>query len=237
MNRKIVYEHDAVPIGYYDKIYKKQRGLQSKWHHQKFNLIKDKIKRNSYHLDFGCSSGTFIGSLNPTIKSIGVDIAKDQIKYAKQNYNSKNKSFKNCKLPLPFKNDYFDVITIIEIVEHCDNKENKRILNELYRVLKPGGILILTTPNYSSLWPILEKIVSIVGPIDYRDQHINRFNKKKLYKFISQKPFKSIKINSFIYFAPFFSNLSWKLSNFVENIEKLFLKLPCGFLLFGVFKK
>ena len=100
MNRKIVYEHDAVPIGYYDKIYKKQRGLQSKWHHQKFN-----------------------------------------------------------------------------------------------------------------------------------------FNKKKLYKFISQKPFKSIKINSFIYFAPFFSNLSWKLSNFVENIEKLFLKLPCGFLLFGVFKK
>ncbi len=137
---------------------------------------------------------------------------------------------------MPYKNSTFDIITVLELIEHCSEKENSFIFNELYRVLKPGGKIIITTPNYSSFWPLLEKLVSLFGSVNYEHQHINLFNKKKLYNFLSKKEFNQIYIETFIYFAPFFAALNWKLSNFIEKIEK-FIKTPFGFLLCATFVK
>ena len=67
-NEKFIYEHDSVPTGYYDRIFKMKKGIQSKWHDQKFNFVKKKMKNYKNHLDFGCSAGTFIGCLNPKKK-------------------------------------------------------------------------------------------------------------------------------------------------------------------------
>ena len=43
-NEKFIYEHDSVPTGYYDRVYKMKKGIQSKWHDQKFNFVKKKMK-------------------------------------------------------------------------------------------------------------------------------------------------------------------------------------------------
>ena len=232
------HDYEQVPLGYYDLVYKRRKGLQSKWHHQKFNFVRNKMGNNFIHLDFACSSGTFINSLNQNNLSVGVDISKKQIIYAKRNYQTKNHQFKIAKLPLPFKRSTFDTVTILELIEHCSNKENQNILDEIYRVMKPGGKLIITTPNYFSIWPLLEKIISFFGPINYNFQHINYFNKRKLYKFLSKKPFDEINIETFIYFAPFTAILSWKLSNTIEKLERFFFnKMPFGFLLCATFIK
>ena len=103
--------------------------------------------------------------------------------------------------------------------------------------MKPGGTLIITTPNYFSIWPLLEKLISLFGPINYNFQHINYFNKRKLYKFLSQKPFEEINIETFIYFAPFAAVFNWRLSNFLEKLEKFFFKIPFGFSLCATFIK
>ena len=119
-----------------------------------------------------------------------------------------------------------------------DKINNLYIFDEIYRVMKPGGKLIITTPNYFSIWPLLEKIINFFGPIDYNFQHINYFNKRKLYKFLSKKPFDEINIETFIYFAPFTAILSWKLSNTIEKLERFFFnKMPFGFLLCATFIK
>ena len=191
----------------------------------------------SNHLDFGCSSGTFIGCLNAKKKSIGIDVSKSQIKYAKSEYEKKNHKFLLTDLPLSFKNNTFDVATILEVIEHCDQAQNTKIIKEIYRVLKPGGILILTTPNYLSLWPFLEKLISYFGPIDYTKQHINYFNKKKLSSFLNKNNFFEVKTSTFIYFSPFCASLNWRLSGLIEKIENRFIKTNLGFLLYGIFKK
>jgi len=51
--------------------------------------------------------------------------------------------------PLPWANAFFDVVLSVEGIEHLDNRH--AYLRELARVLKPGGMLVLTTPNIVSL--------------------------------------------------------------------------------------
>ncbi|MBM4257543.1 MAG: class I SAM-dependent methyltransferase [Deltaproteobacteria bacterium] len=51
--------------------------------------------------------------------------------------------------PLPYSDASFDVVLLVEVIEHL---ENHRIpIGELARILKPGGVLILTTPNIMRL--------------------------------------------------------------------------------------
>ena len=156
---------------------------------------------------------------------------------AKKNYKRRKHNFFLSKLPLSLKEESFDVITFLEVIEHCDNKENNKIIKEIYRLLKPNGILIITTPNYSSFWPILEKIISFIGPIDYTKQHINKFNKTRLNNFLKINNFVEVKTKTFIYLAPFVASINWKLAKYMEKIENNFFKTNFGFLLCGIFKK
>jgi SAM-dependent methyltransferase len=51
--------------------------------------------------------------------------------------------------PLPYADAGFDVVLLIEVIEHLEN--HRLALGELARILKPGGVLILTTPNIMRL--------------------------------------------------------------------------------------
>ena len=46
----------------------------------------------------------------------------------------------------------------------------------LYSLINDKGKLILTTPNYTISMRILEKLLNILGQVNYKNQHINRFN-------------------------------------------------------------
>ena len=49
--------------------------------------------------------------------------------------------------PLPFDNDVFDGVAMLEVIEHVVAAE--QLVDETHRVLKPGGFLILSTPNFA----------------------------------------------------------------------------------------
>jgi SAM-dependent methyltransferase len=49
---------------------------------------------------------------------------------------------------LPFKENFFDVVSMLAVFEHIDPKQLVRIHKEINRVLKPGGIYIMTTPAF-----------------------------------------------------------------------------------------
>ncbi|MFH1393048.1 MAG: class I SAM-dependent methyltransferase [Patescibacteria group bacterium] len=53
---------------------------------------------------------------------------------------------------LPYQNNFFDAVTILAVFEHIEPKKIPAILREIYRILKPGGVCILTTP---SVWAVL----------------------------------------------------------------------------------
>ena len=60
------------------------------------------------------------------------------------------------KLPLPFNDDRFDEIHAYEVLEHTGTQGDFRsffnLFSELHRILKPGGFLIGTCPNWDSVW-------------------------------------------------------------------------------------
>jgi 2-polyprenyl-3-methyl-5-hydroxy-6-metoxy-1,4-benzoquinol methylase len=66
------------------------------------------------------------------------------------------KSDLNDSLPLPEAS--FDVITAVEVVEHLENP--RAVFRELQRLLRPGGILVLSTPNQESLRSYITLITS-----------------------------------------------------------------------------
>ena len=160
-------------MGYYDSIYKRKKGIQSKWHHIHYNLVKRILGNYKKHLDVGCAAGTFINFLDKKKISHGVDISDNQINYAKKNYQTnKHKFFLIKNNILPFKNNNFDIITNLQLIEHLSIKDNKELIREIHRVLKPNGKLIITTPNYHSPWILVEKIVNLLGKVKYQKQHI-----------------------------------------------------------------
>ena len=62
--------------------------------------------------------------------------------------------FCNMEKPLPFQDEHFDVVTCLEGIEHVVNQD--MLLSELARITKPGGTLILSTPNVSNFYSRLK---------------------------------------------------------------------------------
>ncbi|MDP3973587.1 MAG: class I SAM-dependent methyltransferase [Candidatus Daviesbacteria bacterium] len=107
-------------------------------------------------LEVGCGNGYYLSLLNRIGKKVdlvGIDhdrlALKDAIKYIG---NNKVKLIYSKAENLPFESSVFDKVVMSEVIEHVNDEE--KTLKEIKRVLKKGGILVLTTCNieYPFLW-------------------------------------------------------------------------------------
>ncbi len=101
-------------------------------------------------LDLGCGNGRlYFALMDKKIEYIGVDNSEKLIEEAKK--KAPEVDFKLVDiLKLPFPSDYFDKVYCIATLHHIPSKEiRKEVLEEMRRVLKPNGLLIITVWN---LW-------------------------------------------------------------------------------------
>jgi ubiquinone/menaquinone biosynthesis C-methylase UbiE len=120
-------------------------------------------KDREYHLlDMGCSRGHDMFRLNKELsqfnfKLSGYDIIPQDIEFAKRvalKFGLEKVDFKVANAENPgYSDNSFDVITASEVMEH--QEKPKLVLQECHRILKPGGIMIITTPNtnYNDIIP------------------------------------------------------------------------------------
>ena len=103
-------------------------------------------------LDIGCSTGIISNELAESFKKvIGMDIDQGAIRFAKKKYKRKNLSFRvGDAMKIPFDNENFDVVTCSHVYEHVP--DDKKLMNEIYRVLKPRGICFFAAID--ARWPI-----------------------------------------------------------------------------------
>ena len=109
MNKNKSFWHQDIEPGYYDKIIQlgleKNKGLQSNWHNCTYKNVLDLISNSSNNLDYACGSGTFIGRYLQS-KATGVDIALEQVNYARSKFKDKNfytvEEFNNLNLEEKF---------------------------------------------------------------------------------------------------------------------------------------
>jgi ubiquinone/menaquinone biosynthesis C-methylase UbiE len=92
--------------------------------------------------------GSFFLSSSRARKVFGVDIDPEAVRNARETYKNENLEFINgsiASIPLPSRS--IDVLISFETIEHVDQAHQNMFLNEIERVLKPDGILIISTPN------------------------------------------------------------------------------------------
>ena len=112
-------------------------------------LILYKKNNPTMLLDFGCGDGNmteYVAHLLPTTKIYGVDPSSESVELAKKRLP--NASFYTSGPTLPFfENNMFDVIYAAGVFHHIPFNEHKEYLDELHRILKPNGLLILFELN------------------------------------------------------------------------------------------
>jgi len=104
----------------------------------KINKYKKKII-----LDYGCNDCFFSTKLNKTFRYTGVDNNRELLKKSTKLYSKNFIFLKNKKLP--FANDCFDCVILSHVIAHI--YKPKMLLDEIFRVLKKRGILIIISPN------------------------------------------------------------------------------------------
>jgi len=147
----------------------KQKYLD-KWHQERVTnwlpyfdaLAKELVKsfKLSLVLDIGCSDGLLLYSFwKLGVGGYGVDISKDSLSYVPEEIRSNVILLDIEKERLPFKDNTFDFITILEVLEHL--REHDTILAEMHKVLKPGGLVLISSPLESKTLKIANKLLSL----------------------------------------------------------------------------
>lgn len=121
-------------------------------------LVKEELEKSKKShfeiLDIGCGKGTDVFMMNALLKAFSprftaIDISSVSIEFA--NMLKEMRGDHNCFFnvgnaeKLEFGDDSFDVILCSELLEHLHEPE--KCLAEIYRVLKPKGMAVITTPN------------------------------------------------------------------------------------------
>ncbi len=117
------------------------------------------IEKSARILDAGCGTGFLVNTLKKMGFSnvFGVESSASFLK-------SEHAIVGHCE-QMPLKDRMFDLIFCLDVLEHVDNDDRMAI--ELWRVLKPGGKLIVTVPAFNFLWSHHDDI----------NQHRRRYNK------------------------------------------------------------
>jgi ubiquinone/menaquinone biosynthesis C-methylase UbiE len=155
-----------------------------------FGLIKDH-RRDVEILEIGCSGGVLIEFLNKQgfLKLHGIDIDERAIEICRQ------RGIKQVMVAdaqeTGFKEEQFDVLIASDVLEHI--KDEDKALREWYRILKPGGTLIIFVPAFQFLWSNHDEV----------NRHFRRYSKSALVKILEKNSFKTEKV-SYWNFSLFF---------------------------------
>lgn len=99
-------------------------------------------------LDAGCGTGygADILAAAGAASVAGIDIAQEAVDSARKSFEGASTSFLVGDLrELPFDDHMFDLVVCFEVIEHL--KEQERVIGELHRVLRAGGVLAISSPN------------------------------------------------------------------------------------------
>jgi SAM-dependent methyltransferase len=132
------------------------QGFRKYWYERPIRLIASSLKETDVVLDAGCGDGKLTSLIAPLVQRIhGVDNQEFPIKFAKLIFNKLKIQNANLSVEdvtnLEFADNFFDKIVCFDVIEHLPKGLAINAINELYRVLKSGGRLYLTTPNREEL--------------------------------------------------------------------------------------
>ena len=129
-------------------------------------------------LDVGCGDGILLSLVGDQVDRFGVDIVQGAPAYAE----SARYFMRDVSNGLPFSDATFDVVHSSELIEHL--LDTRAFLRECMRVLRPGGRLVVSTPNLHYWRNVIEWLIgNQFFFVDYRagqEGHVRYFCAKTL---------------------------------------------------------
>ena len=159
--------------------------IQRYWQRKRFRIITDFLGANANDksiLDIGCGSSRIVQHYK---NAVAFDLSWSKLRFLKSTnpYRVHGTTF-----DLPFADGAFDIVIHSEVLEHV--KFDDKIFSELNRVLKPGGTLIVGTPDYGRLaWNIAEFFCQLMLTNAYTDEHITHYDKEMLTNILTRHGF------------------------------------------------
>ena len=136
---------------------------------------------------------------------------------------------------LPFRSGTFAQLYLLEAIEHLDAAAGERALRELHRVARPGATCLVTTPNYRSYWPLLERVLDRFGgtPPMGDGQHVSRYDRTSLRRVVEGAGWRVGRVGSFNCVAPVAGTMWPRAGRWATRLEARWLPLG-GPLLFAM---
>ena len=215
---------------FYDKQTKSINPLRAWFHTNRYAIIRSLVDRHYSQgdiiVDLGCGSCVWNTGRLPVI---GVDVNESMLEFARESGRLIEYRLSPVEA-MDFSDNYADIIVISEVLEHITDYES--VIEEIHRVLKPNGILILSVPHdtVTSLWKPLFFIQCILqgyifGDAYYKNNcgHVNHFSPYLIRNTVRAKGFGSIEQFDMNRFTLFLTALK---APFNEDFHDVTLIIP-----------
>lgn len=228
--------NDKIPSSYEKDAIQSSSSTRRFWRNMKTRIILDLISKYSKPkmriLDAGCGPGVILEEISREFGKkyglFGTDVRKDMLKIARKNVPQAGFFASDLEASIGARSNFFDVIYCAHVIEHLAKPE--AAFGEFYRVLRPGGVAIVTTPNYMSIWPILEwvwdrfYVPATSGGGESRavwaEQHVTKFTKRRLSSLMKKCGFEVAEMGTSLQASIISSVLSERLAEKIRDFER-----------------
>jgi SAM-dependent methyltransferase len=184
-----VIERDVgIPTSGYHRYYYSDRDWQT------YSGLLARIVRYSHPgpiLDLGAGCGYLLEAANRWgIPCIGLEGSPDAIEMAKERFPTIDIRLHRLSNDIPFHSNCFQTVVLNQVIEHLESETMRHTLLEAYRILRPGGMMLITSPScFNRLeWSADPTHINLLSPSALR-KILTEYQYEKIQAFDSPLPF------------------------------------------------
>jgi dolichol-phosphate mannosyltransferase len=171
---------------YDHRAYDSPHFLQRYWQRKRHEIIMGWHRSGGRALDIGCGSSRILESVPGMV---GLDVSIQKLRFMGRRGCI---VLRGSVYSLPFPDGAFDEVIFSQVIEHIPPKP--QIMDEIRRVMKPGGRLIIGTPDYDRMfWVILEEFYNGLKPEAYAHEHIAHYTLGSMRRLLADNGFRHLR--------------------------------------------
>jgi SAM-dependent methyltransferase len=130
------------------------------------------LQRQALLVDCGAGTGRFVREARAVCEAIAVDDHEESLAIARRQLGEAAVRRGSC-VALPFTDDAADIVTALDVIEHVEADADA--VQEMTRILKPGGVMVVTVPAFQALWSNWDVVL----------HHFRRYRRSRLRALLS----------------------------------------------------